>query len=119
LQTGRSEKYDPERILGRWDFDLAYTMVMVRRAKPTLSANDMRAQRRERAKTYAQTTFVATPEHVVVLKSAPQAGQGDWKSDGENKYQVTISGRQLTATVESERLTLQGDGLELAFLRED
>jgi len=119
LTTGRSEKYDPERILGKWDFDLAYTMVMVRRAKPNLTANDMLRQRHERARTYAQTSFVATPEHQAILKAAPQAGQGEWKEDGENKYQVTISGKQLTASIESERLTLRGEGIELAFLRED
>jgi hypothetical protein len=118
LQTGRSEKYDAEKILGVWDFDLAYTMVLVRRSKPTLTANDMRNQRRERAATYARATFTATPEHVAIIKSAPQAGQGDWKSDAD-KYQVTISGRQLTGTIENERLALRGEGLDLAFVRED
>jgi hypothetical protein len=118
LKTGHSEKYDSEKILGVWDFDLPYTMVMVRRAKPTLTANDMLRQRRERAATYARTTFTATPEHIAIIKSAPQAGQGDWKSDGD-KYQVMISGRQLTATIENERLAIRGEGLEIAFVRED
>jgi hypothetical protein len=118
LQTGRSEKYDAEKILGVWDFDLPYTMVLVRRSKPTLTANDMLKQRRERAGTYGRATFTATPEHVAIIKSAPQAGQGDWKSDGD-KYQVTISGRQLTATIENERLAIRGEGLDLAFVRED
>jgi hypothetical protein len=118
LQTGRSEKYDSEKILGVWDFDLPYTMVMVRRAKPTLTANEMLRQRRERMATYGRATFTATPERIAILKSAPQAGQGEWKSDGD-KYQVTIQGRQLTATVESERLAIRGEGVEMAFVRED
>jgi hypothetical protein len=118
LKTGRSEKYDSEKILGVWDFDLGFTMVMVRRAKPTLTGNEALRQRRERAATYARTTFTATPEHIAILKSAPQAGQGEWKSDGD-KYQVTISGRQLTATIENEKLALRGDGLEIGFVRED
>jgi hypothetical protein len=118
LQTGRSEKYDAEKILGVWDFDLAYTMVLVRRSKPTLTANEMRNQRRERAATYARATFTGTPEHVAIIKSAPQAGQGDWKSDGD-KYLVTISGRQLTGTIENDKLALRGEGLDLAFVRED
>jgi len=32
LTTGKSPKYDPEKILGRWDFDLNYTMIMVHKA---------------------------------------------------------------------------------------
>jgi hypothetical protein len=118
LETGRSEKYDSEKILGVWDFDLPYTMVLVRRSKPSLTANDMLKQRRERAATYGRATFTATPERVAIIKSAPQAGQGDWKSDGD-KYQVTISGRPLTATIENERLAIRGEGLDLAFVRED
>jgi hypothetical protein len=119
LLTGRSEKYDPQKILGKWDFDLAFTMVMVRRAKPNFTANEMLRQRREKATTYAQTSLVATPEHQAILKHAPQAGQGEWKEESDNKYQVTISGKSMTATIEGERLTLRGEGFELAFLRED
>src|SRR5437588_312796 len=40
LEKGTS-KYDSERILGRWQFDLNFTMIMMHRAKPTASAAEM------------------------------------------------------------------------------
>jgi uncharacterized membrane protein required for colicin V production len=119
LLTGKSEKYDPEKILGRWNFDLPYTMIMVHRAQPKLTGNDMLKQRRERQRIYAKTTFVATPEHQAILKDAPLAGTGEWKEALDGKYQVTVSGKDLAAAMEGERLTLRAEGIEMAFLKED
>jgi hypothetical protein len=62
---------------------------------------------------------VATPEHKAILKSAPGAGVGDWKEALGDKYQVTLLGKDLAAAVERERLTIRGDGIEMAFLKED
>ncbi len=37
LDTGKSPKYDPEKILGRWDFNVNVTMSLFRRGKPNIS----------------------------------------------------------------------------------
>ena len=39
LDTGKSPKYDPEKILGRWTFNVNAAMGLFRRAKPNISSN--------------------------------------------------------------------------------
>lgn len=120
LKTGKSDKYDSKKILGIWDFDLAYTAMMLHRARPNLSALEMNKLKQETMRTYSQATFTATPEGKAILKNAPQAGQGDWQAGGtDDAYSVTIGGKSLKGTIEKERLTLQGDSLRLAFIKED
>ncbi|HUZ06453.1 MAG TPA: CvpA family protein, partial [Candidatus Paceibacterota bacterium] len=36
LKTGKSAKYDPEKILGRWDFNVGVTVAMLREAEPNI-----------------------------------------------------------------------------------
>jgi hypothetical protein len=54
--------------------------------------------------------------------SGPQTLKGQWK-DLDGKYQLALSGgskdEPLTATIEGDRLTIAGEGLGLAFDRED
>src|SRR5256714_5597154 len=41
LETGISPKYDSEKILGRWDFNVNSAMSLLRRAKPNLPSSEM------------------------------------------------------------------------------
>jgi hypothetical protein len=119
LKTGKSEKYDSTKILGIWDFDLPYTMMMMHRSRPSLSALELNKLKGQTSRTYAQTTFTATPEHQAIVKSAPQAGTGEWQGGTDEGYAVTIGGKTLKGAIENERLTLRGDNVEMAFTRED
>jgi hypothetical protein len=137
LQTGKSPKYDPERILGRWTFNVKVALALLRKAKPNLTSKEMQSWRGWMTAAFAKTSFVAMTDHQALLKSVsqlrlpaagtaptggPQNLKGQWQ--GQNgKYQLTLSGgvrdEQLTATVEGDRLTITGEGVGLVFDRED
>jgi hypothetical protein len=137
LTTGKSPKYDAEKILGRWSFNIKVTMNLFRRAKPNISSTDMQKWKKMMLSAFAKTSFVATTDHQAILKNvprinlaaagaapagAPQTLKGQWKSS-DGKYQLALSGgnrdEALSATIEGDRLTIGMDGLELAFDRED
>ena len=132
LETGHSAKFDPESILGRWDFDLTYTMIMVHKGKPNISSLDLAKLKKAVMGAFSKATFVATTEHQAILKNVPHAMyaaggmpstdvqtlQGQWKgSDG--KYQLTMAGKEYSANVEADRITVTGEGMEIALVRED
>src|SRR5215831_10979 len=120
LKSGKSEKYDSKKILGIWDLDPAYTMMLLHRARPNLSALELGKLKQQTLRVYAQTTFVATPEGKAILKNAPQAGQGDWQQGGtDDTWSVTLGGKTFKGAIETERLVLRGENVDLAFLKED
>jgi hypothetical protein len=132
LETGKS-KYDSEQILGRWQFDLNFTMIMLRRSKPNALPAEMTKVKRLLAATLTKSTFTATPKHKAILKNFPKVMtpngpattelttvQGEWKG-ADTKYLVTMAGipGDIAGAVENDRLTMTGGGLEVAFIRED
>ena len=136
LETGQSPKYDAERILGRWNFDVNAALILVRRTKPNMTSTEMKNYKRFFLATYAKTSFVAATDHQAILKNAPRvmtpAGgapstdletrQGQWLGAG-GKYLITFTSGsgEAAASVEGDRLTLTGPtlGQGLAFTREN
>ena len=120
LETFRSAKYDGEKILGRWNFDVNSAMAEKRRAQPNLTSSVMLKIKRAMAAGFAKTGFVATPDHQAILKNLPrvitplgpapgdqQTVQGKWQgSDG--KYQFSFSGGpgDVAGTLEGDRLAI-------------
>jgi hypothetical protein len=138
LTTGKSPKYDSEKILGRWNFNVSVAMSLLRRAKPNTSSTDMQKWKRWMMSAFARTSFVAMTDHQAILKNVPQiklaaagaaaAGggpqtlKGQWKaSDGKFQLDLSDGSRDevLAATLEGDRLTIGMEGLDLAFDRED
>jgi hypothetical protein len=133
LASGRSAKYDPTRVLGRWKFDVGAAIAAMRRAKPTMSSRDMQNLRRYMEAAFGKTTLIARPDHSVSLKNTPglklaagapataglQNLQGQWKDMDSAKYQLSFSGNDLFATVEGDRLAVKSEGMDLVFNRED
>ena len=138
LATGKSPKFDSEKILGRWSFNPSVALNLLRRAKPNISSTDMQKWKRWMVSAFSKTSFVATTDHQAILKNVPQVRlataataptgggpqtlKGQWKaSDG--KYQLALSGgsrdESLVATLDGDRLTIGMDGFDLAFDRED
>jgi uncharacterized membrane protein YvlD (DUF360 family) len=137
LATGKSPKYQPEQILGRWTFNVSVAMGLFRRTKPNISSSDMQKWKKWMAMAFAKTSFVAMTDHQATLKNVPQLKlpamaatpsggmqtlRGQWKNE-DGKYQLTLSGgtrdEQLAATVEGDRLTITAEGMALVFDRED
>jgi hypothetical protein len=139
LNTGRSAKYDSQKILGRWRFDVSAAAAAARRARPTMPASEMQRLRRWMQLAFAETTIVAMTDAKITLKSLPsvrnpaaatpaQPGapvtvatetlQGRWK-DLDDKYQINFDGKDdIFAKIEGSRLMMTIDGTALAFVPE-
>jgi hypothetical protein len=134
LKTGLSPKYDPEKILGRWAFDVNYAMILYRRSKPNLPSAEVLKVKKWMSTAFGQTEFVAMTDRKILIKNIPQvkvptgaalltpAGtqtlQGQWKNEA-GKYQVSVSGAgEVPAAIEGDRLKIVVDGAELVFVHE-
>ena len=137
LDTGKSPKYDSEKMLGRWTFNVNAAMGLFRRSKPNVSTVDMQKWKRWMGTVFAKTSFVAMTDHQVLLKNLPQlrlpaAGaaptggtqtlKGQWQGE-EGKYQLTLSGgnkdEQVPAAIDGDHLRFTVEGMGLVFDRED
>jgi hypothetical protein len=132
LVSGQSPKFDPTKILGRWRFDVGSAVAAMRRAKPNMPSSEMQRIRKYMESAYNKTTCVARPDNQIALRNvpslqaptagAPPAGQqtlqGQWK-DLDGKYQLNLSGQELMATVEADRLKIATPAMDLVFNRED
>lgn len=136
LESGVSQKFEAEKILGRWDFDSPATVALVRKARPNMSSADMQQLRRWYVTGYSKTTFTATTDNKVYVKNVPklnrppggqptveyQKWEGTW-SGAEGKYQVKLSvdGKDISAFAEIQngRLAVSGGDVNLVFAPED
>ncbi len=123
LETGKSEKYDQEPILGRWDFSLNATIAAFRRAKPNIISSEMQRFRQWLDANYAKTSLVAAPDHLAVLKQMPdlqataakgslqlQTLRGKWEKT-DDKYRLNFDGKSqnMNVALENERLSFTQD----------
>jgi len=131
LKTGKSPKYDSEKILGRWDFDISVSLAMLRQAQPNIPSAQMKAIRAMWIQGFASTTFVAASDGQAFLKSLPDfksqppvldVWKGSWTADGTN-YDLTLTSngenKSMTGRISGIRLTLTDDKNMLVFDRED
>jgi uncharacterized membrane protein required for colicin V production len=130
LQTGKSAKFDGEKILGNWEFNASVTLAWLRQDQPKMQANEMRAVRALWAQAYAQTGLLLTGDEQVFIKNwpkfaaqaqpneppfQPENWKGDWSKDGTNyTVHVSLNGddKYMNATTDGLRLTLK-DGRSL------
>ncbi len=129
LQTGKSAKYDTEKIIGHWELNVNVTLAWMRQNNPRIKASDMRTARAWMTESYAKTRILATGDNKLFIKSLPQlkpvAGQppkteyADWKGDwtrNQTNYDLHISSggqdKFMTATAEDFRMTIH-DGKNL------
>ena len=94
LQTGKSAKYDGEKILGRWQFNAAVTLAWFRQSQPKIQAKEMAGIRALWSAAYTQTTLHLTADNMVFVRSyphfqpaappfTPENWNGDWSREGE------------------------------------
>lgn len=134
LKTGKSPKFDGEKILGRWDFNADVSAAQYGQLHPKTKSAEMRAIHALWAQAYAQTIFAAGIDNQAFLINAPdfksyQPGQpittetwkGQWSAAGST-YTVTLSyngeNKTYIATADALRLTLKNDGEIFVFDRE-
>lgn len=116
LVTGKSPKFDSEKIIGRWDFDVVPALGALLEAHPKIKPNDLKAIRAVWTQAFAKTTFVAGSDGQVFLKNVPDfktkppgsdTWTGQWSDDGAN-YNLTLSfnNQTVVATAETDGLRL-------------
>jgi len=128
LDEGKSAKYDSERILGRWLFDVNGTVSAFRRTKANVPQPELLRFRRLLLDRFTKATVVASPDHQVVIRNLPlltseglQTLDGKWSKAGQD-YEVELAGGtdRRTGKIENFRLTLSGnEGWPLVFVKED
>lgn len=136
LQTGKSAKYDGEKIIGRWEFNPAVTIAWMRQSRPKMSASEMRSLRAWMTQAYAQTHVIVAGDNQLFVKSLPrlkaEAGQpptteygdwkGDWTANGTNYDLHIVMGSDekfMTASAEEVRLTVKDGKNLMIFDRAD
>src|ERR1019366_1081784 len=122
LQTGKSVKYDGEKIIGNWEFNAGVSFAWLRQNQPKTPASEMRNIRAWMTQAYAQTHLLMTGDNHIFIRSLPrlkaQTGQppttefenwkGDWSRDGTNyTLHVTFNGEEkfMSGTTDGLRLT--------------
>lgn len=63
LASGKSDKYDEEKILGRWRLDVATTFTLIRKKNPEMSAAEMAKLKTLVTVFMAKVSFMATPDN--------------------------------------------------------
>ena len=129
LTTGKSPKYDGEKIIGRWEFNANVTIAWLRQNQPKIPASEMRAVRAWMTQAYAQTRILAAGDNQLFIKNLPKLKpnpgaaptteltnwKGEWKRNGAS-YDLHATGtgeeKYMTATAENLRLSIK-DGKNL------
>jgi hypothetical protein len=131
LKTGKSPKYDSEKILGRWEFNVNVSVGTLLVTRPNIPPAEIKGLRNLWSDAYSQTAFVAGADQQAFLENLPhftvQNGaavvaekttlQGQWKGDGTD-YDMTLGGKPMTAHTDGQRLTLKSATETFVFDRE-
>lgn len=138
LQTGKSEKFDKEAILGRWRFDLEPALAKLRKSNPGLSVLEVKRLRLLVDAALSRSKMTATLDNKLLLNAPsihylglspsnlPPARKitGTWDAVIEgSRYRLSLSegGRKETvdAVIQSDTLSFQtSDGSAFAFEKE-
>ena len=136
LETGRSAKYDGEKILGAWELNVGVTIAWLRQEHPKMPASEMRSVRAMMTQAYSQTRLLLTADNQIFIKNLPhfktQPGQppvtelenwkGDWSLDGMSyTLHVKFNDQEkfMTATTEGIRMSVRDGNNLLIFERTD
>lgn len=136
LATGKSPKYDGQKIIGRWEFNPAVTMAWMRQSRPKMPASEMRAMRAWMTQAFAQTQVLMTGDNQVFIKNFPRLktlpGQapttefgnwkGDWSASGATyDIHMTYGSEEkfMSASAEDLRLTIKDGKSLMIFDRAD
>ena len=125
LLTGKSAKYDDEKILGFWTLNFDATAQQERVFNPKITPFQFNQLKQTKYAPLRGITLVATTDNKVILKNPPPAGEnpatvlseGTWKSRGSG-YEVTLGGKQVEATVENGKLLLPRVEMTFVFEKE-
>jgi Colicin V production protein len=120
LISGDSPKFDSQKIIGRWQFDVVPALGALLESQPKIRPNDLKAIRALWTQAFAQTTFVAGSDGQAYLKNLPDFKKtppdvdtwtGQWTDNGAGtNYNLTLNLNNQTKIA-----TGQTDGLRLTL----
>ncbi len=132
LESGKSAKYDGEKILGRWEFNPGVTVAWIKQGRPKMTSSEMRAARAMMTQAYAQTLVLFTADNQIFVKRLPKFKpdggmdlndwNGEWtRTDEGYDLHLTFNNQDkyLSATTEGLRLTVKDGKNLLIFDRAD
>jgi hypothetical protein len=124
LETGKSPKFDDEKILGRWTLNARASMNAARRKDPNMGSAGIVRLRTAMAVLFKDAMFTATIDNKAILNlpafpSDRGTVRGTWKGAGETRYElnVTDDGKRinLDVQVDGKNLIFTKDGFVLVF----
>ena len=120
LETGKSAKYEDEKVLGRWEFNYRESLMTTRRSKPAWTTIELTKLRRTLGDRWLKSIITATIDNKVTLKFGNgQTLNGTWKGGGGRyAFQVGEGGqsRSIDIVIEDRKMTCTGyDGITLVF----
>ena len=123
VETGKSPKYDDEKILGRWSFDYRDSLALARKTKPNIGSVELRQLRRVLGGTMANATLTATIDNKVILRTPSNTrlptSEGSWKSMTGGRYTLSVSegGKtiEMQGRVEGNRLVVTREPYGMVF----
>ena len=136
VATGKSAKYDGEKILGRWTFEMNGAITALKKTRPNLTPSQLQYYKMTIFPPLANLTLTITPDKQVLVKnlarinfgvSPPQASQpqnlrGRWQHYGAGSYRLILDSagktENLEALIEGDRLTIGGETIPLVLERE-
>jgi hypothetical protein len=69
LNTGQSQKYADQKLVGRWEFNLNATLTALEEVKPNATSTEMRVAKQRLSSIFGKTTILATLDNQFFLKN--------------------------------------------------
>lgn len=122
LETGQSEKYGDEPIIGPWQFSYNATFQQARRSRPNMPAPERKYLQTMLKTVWSGSEVVAYLDNTFKLQSrSGKAIKGRWKRNYATKYTLTWSeggqSADYEAVIEGRKITVTQDKLALIFNR--
>ncbi|MDB6024462.1 MAG: Colicin production protein [Verrucomicrobiales bacterium] len=128
LMTGKSGKYDSQKILGRWAWDRAATVNAEKKKKGFLSPQETQRLNQRLALFYGAQLVAMIDNKLILKHETPATGQdakiaeGTWAEDS-GSYQLSLGSNGPMVTTEAKfadesRISFNYDGLTFFFDKE-
>lgn len=128
LLTGKSAKYDSQKILGRWTWDRPATISAEKKKKGFLSPQETQRLNLKLAGFYGAQLIPMIDNRLLLRHEVPANGQdkkiaeGTWSEDaGSYNFSLNYNGKNLTSEVtlvDDNRLSFTLEGLTFFFDKE-
>ncbi|MDB6034066.1 MAG: Colicin production protein [Verrucomicrobiales bacterium] len=125
LETGKSAKYDDDKILGKWKIEYNASLAAARKKKANMNRMEIQALML-RFSLFKDAELKAMVDKSVSLRMAPPKGsakvfKGTWSGTGDN-YTLNVgegsTTQEIPVTVNGNKLVATKDGFSLSFSKE-